>query len=81
MAERDEISITYNILPKYAAMANLTAKVMLKGCYANSSQEQRPWRKSNPIIAKSKKCPFRTLPDPRSGPWLGPAILMFGMHI
>ena len=61
-AERDEISITYNTLPNFADMANVPAKVMLKGCYADSSQEKRPWRKSNPIIAKSKKCPFRTFP-------------------
>ena len=58
MAERDSIDITYSILPKYADQANLTATVMLKGCYANSSQTDRPWRKTNPIIAKSKKCPF-----------------------
>lgn len=58
VAHRDSITIDYSILPAFAEMANLTAKVMLKGCYANSSQTDRPWRKSSPIIAKSKKCPF-----------------------
>lgn len=63
VAHRDSITIDYSILPAFADMANLTAKVMLKGCYANSSQTDRPWRKSSPIIAKSKKCPFRA-PSP-----------------
>lgn len=55
-AAQDKVNIVYSVMPQFTA--NLTDSVQLKACYSNYSSVDRPWRKYNDIIAKSKKCPF-----------------------
>jgi hypothetical protein len=66
-ADRDSVSMTYTVLPQFDA--NLTDTVSLKACYSNYSAEDRPWRKYNDNISKSKRCPFLIAKglDPESG--------------
>jgi hypothetical protein len=52
----DKVFITYSVLPAFTPNASDT--VQLKACYSNYSQVDRPWRATNNIISKSKKCPF-----------------------
>lgn len=52
----DKVFITYSVLPAFTPNASDT--VQLKACYSNYSQVDRPWRATNNIISKSKKCPI-----------------------
>lgn len=48
-ASADEVIINYAVFANQTA--NMTDKIMLKACYSNYSQVDRPWRKFNNIIA------------------------------
>lgn len=53
-AEHDAVEIKYSILNGFTAAP--TDKLTLKACWAPLSQDTRPWRKSNPVVALSKQC-------------------------
>jgi len=48
-ASADEVIINYAVFANQTA--NMTDKIILKACYSNYSQVDRPWRKFNNIIA------------------------------
>jgi hypothetical protein len=52
----DAVIINYSVFANQTA--NLTDYVQLKACYSNYSEVDRPWRKFNNVISKSKKCPI-----------------------